>query len=196
MAFLREGFETKSTDRYMKFVAGENRFRVLSEAIDGYLYWLNAEGQLVPRDEIGGKGSKPVRVRTLEEASKKTEGSQYDCKQFIAFVVWNYTSKAMEILEITQKGIMRSLEGLSRSEDWGDPTAYDIIIDKSGEKMATEYMVRPIPPKEFAGDVTGLSKINLEALYEGGDPFLDTGVAENVSNKDFEEIKDEVPFKE
>lgn len=171
MAFLRKGFKVKESSGYMKFVAGENRIRILSDAIDGHVYWLTPDGEIIPRGDRGPEGSKPVRVRTLEEAGKKNKGAQYDCKQFLAFVVWNYASEEMEILDITQKGIMRSLEGLSISEDWGDPTAYDIVIEKEGEKLKTEYTVRPIPPKPFEEDVKGLADIKLESLYEGGDPF-------------------------
>lgn len=172
--FLRKDFEIKeSQGSYMKLAQGENRFRILSDAIDGFLYWLDANDNLVARGEMGGKGSKPIRVRSLDEAMEKTPGSQYDCKQFVAFVVYNYSEEAVQILELTQKSLIQSLQGLYRSEDWGDPKEYDIVIERKGEKLETEYAVRPIPPKKFTKDIGDVSKIRLEALYESGDPFLE-----------------------
>lgn len=186
MSFLREGFKVSETGGgYMKFAQGENKIRILTEAIDGFVYWLDGNGQLVPRGEMGGEGSKPVRVRTIKEAMQKTPGAQYDSKQFIAFVVWNYAENAMQILEVTQKGIMKFLEGLTKSEDWGDPTQYDIAVVKTGERLETEYTVRPAPPKPFTEDVAGLSKIDLEALFVGGDPFAEK-LDENVTPEEIE----------
>lgn len=186
MPFLRDDFKVSETGGgYMKFAQGENKIRILTEAIDGFVYWLDKNGELVPRGEMGGEGSKPVRTRTIKEAMQKTVGAQYDAKQFIAFVVWNYAENAMQILEVTQKGIMKSLEGLAKSEDWGDPMAYDIVIVKTGERLETEYTIRPIPPKPFTEDVAGLSKIDLDALFEGGDPFAEK-LDENVSPEEIE----------
>lgn len=187
--FLRKDFEIKEGQgSYMKLAQGENRFRILSDAIDGFLYWLDANDNLVPRGEMGGKGSKPIRVRSLDEAMEKTPGSQYDSKQFVAFVVYNYSEEAVQILELTQKSLIQSLQGLYRSEDWGDPKEYDIVIERKGEKLETEYAVRPIPPKKFIKEVGDVSKINLGALYESGDPFLD------FSNEKMDRIDiDQVP---
>jgi len=195
MAFLREDFAVKeSNNNYMRLEDGENKVRILTDAIDGYLYWLDSEGELVPRGEMGGKGSKPIRVKSLDEASKKNEGAQYDSKQFIAFVVWNYEESKMQILEVTQTTIIKALQGLEKSKDWGDVMQYDIVIERSGQKLDTEYSVRPVPPKEFKEDVSGLAKVNLEALYESGDPFEAlSGMDENLTDKEIDEVfeKDE-----
>lgn len=172
MAFLREDFKSEGGNKgYMKLGQGENRIRVLSDAIDGYLYWLDKNGEIVPKGERGGEGAKPIRVRSLEEAMEKNPGSQYDSKQFVTFIVWNYEDEAIQILELTQRSLIKAIDGLYRSEDWGDPKEYDIVIEKKGEKLETEYSVRPVPPKPFKEDVD-INGINLEALYEGGDPFL------------------------
>lgn len=189
MSFLREDFNPATGNKgYMKLGQGDNRFRILSDAIDGYVYWLDKNGEVVTRGERGGEGAKPVRVKTLDDAMAKNTGAQYESKQFVAFVVWNYEDESAQILELTQKTLIKAINGLYRSEDWGDPKGYDIVIGKKGEKLETEYTVTPIPPKPFKEDID-VSGINLEALYESGDPFLgynavtDEDYEKNIKNK-------------
>lgn len=163
--FLPENYTVpSSSDGYMKLTQGENRFRVLSSAIMGSETWIEEGnsrkpkrwpfGVSVPVEEIGDDG----------------------VKHFWAFVVWNYNAKKVQILEITQKGIMRSIRAMTKDEDWGDPKKYDIVINREGEGKATEYTVSPKPHKELDGAIKRHYEeltINLEALYEGLDPFAE-----------------------
>lgn len=168
----------------MKLVEGKNRIRILSDAIDGYVYWLDENGNVVSRKEKAPKGSKPARARTLQDCASRNPGAQNEAKQFVACVVWNYAGEAMQILELTQATVIEAIQGYAYSSDWGDPTFYDIEIEKTGQGLDTEYTVRAMPPKPFTQDITGLNKINLEALFDGGDPFL--GKAENVTLAEME----------
>lgn len=160
--FLPEGYEVPSKDNgYMKLEQGENRFRILSKALLGVEIWTAER--------------KPVRFRPEEKFEMKPEytGSP---KHFWAFVVWNYQKNQIQILEITQKTIMNAISNLSRNSKWGSPFDYDITIVRTGDGMETEYSITPDPKepldpaikKEFES-----LKINLEALYESGDPFAE-----------------------
>ena len=193
MAFLSKDFEIEKTDsnsdNYMRFEEGENRLRILTDAIEGYEYWLDSDGNIVPRNDKAGKGGKPVRRRTMADVAKESIEAQYDTRQFIAFVVWNYAKGRMQILEIKQKTIMQKLVGWSRNEDWKDLTAYDIIIKRDDSGDFTQYEVDNTLPKEFTEDISGLSKVKLEALYDNGDPFEDlTDMNENITDKEIDEI--------
>jgi hypothetical protein len=56
----------------------------------------------------------------------------------------------------------------------GDPRGYDITVIRKGQSLDTEYTVQPTPPKEFHPDVQAAfeeKKLELEAVFEGGDPF-------------------------
>lgn len=174
--FLPASYEVPSTKgNYMKFKNGANRFRILSSPILGYEYWIE--------DDKGNR--KPVRKHTAEEISlNDVEGE--NVKHFWAMPVWNYDEERVQILEITQKGIQRSLRALAKDEDWGSPLGYDIVVTRSGEKLETEYSLQPKPAKPVDKKITTKyhkMTINLEALYSGDDPFK-SSMDENVNPDD------------
>lgn len=149
-----------SPSNYMKFLDGENTFRVLSSAIVGYEYF--------------NKENKPVRSREPFEETPTDIKKDGKVKPFWAFVVWNYTTNQVQILELTQKSIMHAIKALVDSKKWGNPKGYDITVTRTGEGLDTEYTIMPNPHSETEDAIKNafLDKpIKLEALYEGKDPF-------------------------
>lgn len=150
---------------FMKLQDGVNLFRIMSPAIVGYEYWT--------------KDNKPVRVKempkeTPDDIKTGEDGEPSKIKHFWAFVVWNYQTKAIEILQITQASIQKAIREYADDKDWGNPKNYDIKITRSGQKLETEYIVSPKPAKELDEEIINkykAKKINLEALYDGGNPF-------------------------
>ena len=167
--FLPKGYKVpEPQSRYMRFEEGENKIRILSETLLGWEYWVE--------DDEGNR--KPIRVRTEEELPANIAKTGRDkAKHFWAFIVWNYQLEAIQILELTQVGIQRAIEGLYKSKDWGDVSDYDIIVKKTKtgtRDMDVEYNVIPTPKKKVAKEIEEAliaNPINLEALYEGKDPF-------------------------
>jgi len=167
MTFLPQGYELpkSSTSSYTKLESGDNKFRILGQAITGYEYFTNEK--------------KPVRSPEFPESTpnigKKDDGSINKISHFWAFPIWNYNTNKVEIFEVTQKTIQASLAGYSADEDWGDVTGYDITINKKGEKLTTEYQVRPSPKKPLASDiqeiVNNTPRPNLDAMFANGNPF-------------------------
>lgn len=160
--FLPSDYKVPKTSGYMKFVQGENKFRVLSTSIIGMEGW---------------KDKKPQRF-TMEEYDDDTANicSQFEngVSHFWAFVVWNYNDKCIQILEIKQMSIMDTIAGLVGSPDWGKPFDYDITVTRKGEGMQTKYMIQPCPKKELDKDIKAkyeATNINLEALFAGDDPY-------------------------
>jgi len=153
--------EAKDGSGYMKFKVGANKFRILSEPIMGWEYWT--------------EDSKSIRVHeypsTIPADIRKGEAPKF----FWAFVVWNFTTKAVEILEITQRTIIEPMQELIGSEEWGDPTGYSITVNRSGsDKESTTYSVVPSPAQATPAEVLQAYKdkpINLDALFDGGNPF-------------------------
>jgi len=165
-SFLPDNYERPATSggNYAKLEDGANRFRILSNAIVGWLYW--------------NSDNKPVRLRekpeTLPEDIRMENGKPDKIKHFWAFSVWNYKDNRLQILELTQASIQGPIEDLVVSADWGDPKEYDLTITKKGQKLDTEYSVQPSPHKavpEEAHKAYREARINLEALFDGGDPF-------------------------
>lgn len=169
--FLPAGYEIPEVSNYMKFEIGENRFRALSSAITGSEYWVTdpKTNKRSPK-RVRPDGRLPVEELEL---NPKTGEPEFP-KHFWAFVVWNYKAKKIQILEITQKGIHKRLRSLVKDEDWGSPLNYDIVVKRSGEGLETEYEVIPKPAKETDPMILeefSRAQINLEALYDGSDPF-------------------------
>lgn len=158
-SFLPPDYEAPAMGgNYAKIALGENRFRICSKPILGWVGW---------------KEKKPYR---FPYAKKPTESFD-QLRHFWAFIVWDYSDSNLKILEVTQATVQGGITDLSRSEDWGVPWEYDIKISKSGSDKNTKYTVQPTPKKKVADNVleaTLKKPIWLEALFlKDGDPFAD-----------------------
>lgn len=164
--FLPVNYEVPvSPGNYTKFEAGENRLRILASPIIGYEWWTEGNE--------GNEGSrKPVRVpMNVEHPS--------DAKHFWAMPVWNYKHGRVQILEITQKSIQESLRTFAAGAEWGSPLQYDVSIIRQGEGRDTKYQVIPTPHSQVRPEVKGAyqqTAVNLDALFEGKDPFASEAV--------------------
>ena len=170
--FLPKSYEVPAgQSNYMRFEQGENKFRILASPILGNEGWVTEE-----RD--GKEVRKPVRKRMDEKIVGDELGDPEKIRHFWTMPVWNYKAEMVQILEITQKKIQRTLRALAKSEDWGSPLKYDIGVHRTGETMQdTEYQVVPSPPKSVAKEIKeafDAKPINLEALFDGEDPFEKT----------------------
>ena len=171
-----------SSNGYMKLESGANRFRIVSHAIVGYEFWEENEGR------------KTVKRFRMDEPFPA------DSKHFWAFVVWNYKTSRFQILNITQIPLKISMNLLIEDEDWGSPRNYDLVITKSGEgKNNVRYEVSPKPKKPLDSEIVELWKktkpiIDLDKLFEGGNPFSeqemgeDKRITKSSKNSDEEEL--------
>lgn len=186
--FFPNDYETPSSGSgaYTKFTQGENRIRILSKPLVGVLYWVDASGNPVAKGAQPQSGNKPVRV---PYGSAETLPHGADVKHFQAFVVWNYQDNEIQIMELTQKGLMRTVTDYARNPKWGDPREYDFKITRKGSGLETEYSVM-VDPKEAIDP--GLKKayedmgVDLNQLFAGGDPFnpVKTTKEEKVDESD------------
>jgi len=188
MSFLPQDYKMpKTRSNYMKFEEGENRFRIMSSPIVGYEWWVNEGGEVRQKGDKPQSGDKPVRIRMKDKMPVDAAGNY---KHFWAMVVYNHKEDQIQILQINQSSIQSSIENIVKDEDWGDPKGnkgYDLVVTRSGEGLDTTYSVVPKPRKELSEDIIDKyksTKINLDALYDGDDPFA-TG--EEV---DLEELPD------
>lgn len=156
--FLPEDYEPpKSSSSYLKLKDGETKIRILSQPIFGWEDWKN---------------KKPIRFH-MDNKPMATDPKK-PVKHFWAFIVYNYSDAEIQIMQVTQSTIRKALESFSKDEDWGNPFEYDIKINKAGEGIETEYTINPIPHKKISAEILEAFKakpINLDALFEGTDPF-------------------------
>lgn len=158
--FLPDNYEAPSgSDNYLKLQNGENKFRILSKPIIGWLDW---------------KDKKPHRFQMQAKPEKPFDPAKA-IKHFWAFLVFDYSDQKVKILELTQSGIQKSITNLSKDDEWGAPFTYDLKINKKGVELDTEYSVTPSPKKDLSDEIkkAALEKpCNLEALYSGSDPWV------------------------
>ena len=177
--FLPSDYEVPSTSNYMKFIIGDNRFRILASPIIGWETWTEENG-----------ARKPLRTPMKKPFTVDVVDNPEEIKHFWAMPVYNYQDKRIQILEITQKGIQKTLKALARDEDWGSPVQkYDLVVTRTGDGMETRYEVLPKPASPMDDSIIKeyeTMKINLNALFDGDDPFAQG--KEKLENVDPDEV--------
>ena len=165
---------------YLKLTQGENNIRILGTLDDkakpvtgimGLLGWTTTSGD----------DGKPKRVPTRLRPGDKIPEFDERAKEFWALTAYDIDNEFVGILEITQKSIQAELVSLAEDEVWKDLREFNICINKSGEGLETRYTVMPKPKTdvpERAKELLEATPINIEALFDNGDPFaLDGGPA-------------------
>lgn len=156
--FLPKDYKLPDSNSFMKFVAGKNKFRIMSPLTTGYEYWTNE--------------NKPVRSREpfgLIEDGKTDENGKVNINHFWAVVVYNYATESLQLLEITQKGIQKYILGLVNDPDWGKPQGYDLVVTREGDGLNTKYTVAANPHKEMDAEIVAAyeaSDLDPESLFE------------------------------
>lgn len=163
MSFLPDGYKAPEGN-YAKFKPGENNFRILGSAITGYEYW-NQQNRPV---------RSPTQFLTMPSDIREDEDGKTTIKHFWMFPIWSYDNQKVQIMEVTQKSIQEAIKALVTNKKWGDPTGFDITVTKAGSGFDTTYQVMPNPHSpldQMAATAWLAMKLNLAAVYEGGDPF-------------------------
>lgn len=178
--FLPADYKEPVTGNYMKLEEGDNSFRVLGSSIQGWEYWKTID-----------KKKKPIRVTKetkipMDELEELDEDGNLKMPSFFwAFPVWNYAAQRVQILEITQKTIRQPMGVFVRNPKWGDPKGYDFIITKVKENGRTSYAVATNPPEKMDPEIkkaADATKIDLEAMYRGEDPFKTSEEKVNIDD--------------
>lgn len=148
----------RSNGCYTKLEQGPNKIRILSAPILGWEDWVD---------------NKPIRYRMNEKPDSWHDATRPG-KHFWSIVIWNYNEERIQIFHVTQGSIRKAIEDLAKDSDWGAPYFYDIKITREGEGLKTKYTVNPLPHKPVDKAVESAfyeNKCNLEALFDGQDPF-------------------------
>jgi hypothetical protein len=164
--FLPDGYEVPASGgKYFKLKTGENRLRILSKPLLGYVGWTQE-----------GNRNKPVRKPLNQFAIGEID--KRGSKHFWAMPVWDYADGSIKVWELTQKTIMGAIQALSVNKKWGNPVHYDLSITAKGDGMDREYSVLPEPRERAAPEIVSAwvalrETFDLTKLFTGGDPFGD-----------------------
>jgi hypothetical protein len=116
-------------------------------------------GDFEPREGRGGPGTADVKFA-------------------IAVPIYSYDSGKVQVLQITQKSILKEIDQISQMEDYASLLDWDLTISKKGSGLLTEYTVRPVPRKKGSQEHIDASWIEAKAegfdisrLLQGANPF-------------------------
>ena len=116
-------------------------------------------GEYVRRSNRDGTGSEPAKFA-------------------IACPVWNYDTQKVEVMQLSQKGLIRELDAISQQEDYTDLLAWDFTLGREGSGLSTEYSLRPAPQRkaedkaiEAALKEATATGFDITRLLTGGNPF-------------------------
>jgi hypothetical protein len=111
----------------------------------------------------------------MDEEIPLSECGPDGVKQVMSIKAYNYNTKNIQVWSISQKTILKAIKAYSENKKYGDPTGYDINIEKVGEGKQTRYNVIADPKEELSKAVVEADKaqgVNLDALLLNGDPFM------------------------
>lgn len=152
----------------MRLTPGNHKIRILAGAIAGYVWW----------EDTPEGGRKPGRIPLDGRPPVAFADS---VKRFLAFPIWNYELKRIQIWEISQTSIQKELKALEVDPDWGNLTEYDLQITREGQELQTRYRLSPKPKTEPDKDIQEITVLpDLNQLFKGGDPFNSEFVEEKT----------------
>ena len=160
-AWFGEGYELPVAESsFMQLEDGDNNFRILSKPVMGWEYWTTENK---PKRQRENWVEVPSDIR-IDKGGKQTK-----IKHFWSFLVYNYGTKSVQSLEITQTTIMKALQALIQNPKWGNPEKYDITINKTGKELLTKYAVVPNPHTALTPEIEKAlaeTDIKLEDIFE------------------------------
>jgi hypothetical protein len=166
-----------------KIAAGSSvRFALLSdEPLEFYEVWAEGpDGKSKPFRFASEPGPDDLSLAFGDFTRRMNrEGTGPEPIKFaLALPVYNFEAAQVQILQLSQKSIIRELDNISQMPDYDDLTAIDFILGKEGAGLNTEYKVTPVPRKKGADkDITAAwedsraAGFDIGRLLEGADPF-------------------------
>lgn len=160
---------------------GSVRFALLSdEPKEFYEAWGQSNGQSKPFRFESEPTSEDVKIEMGDFEPREGRGGPgtVDLKFAIATPCFNYDAGKVQVLQITQKSILKEIDAISQMDDYEDLLAWDFNISKKGSGLLTEYTVRPAPRKKGSQEHIDAAWIeaksegfDISRLLTGGNPF-------------------------
>jgi hypothetical protein len=166
-----------------KIAAGSSvRFCLLSdEPLEFYELWAEGpDGKAKPFRFDSEPGPDDITLALGDFTRRMNrEGTGFEAIKFcLALPVYVFDSAQVQILQLSQKSIIRELDAVSQLPDYEDILAIDFQLGKEGSGLSTEYKLTPLPRKKGADkeiaaawEETRSAGFDLSRLLEGADPF-------------------------
>ena len=178
--FFDRGHEIpEKRNQFMKLESGKNRIRFIGNPVSGFVFYGKVEREdgtetVKPYRRPESEGEFSLEEMINRNVRMKKDGEIEGQKYFVMGLVYNYQKEKLQVLEITQKSILKALKSYVDSEEYGHPSGYDLTIEKSGEGLNTEYTVIVSPPKPLSSeieDLVGETSCDLQKVFAGEYPL-------------------------
>lgn len=180
--------ESAGGDRYLNPSSiedgGSVRFCVLSEApLEGWEVWFNkAEGGMTkrvtpdyPDEELLSQLEAQLKATVSERDGRRA------IKRCASFFVYDYEAEQVRLFSANQKTLLADIERLVSDPDYSELADWDMKLSRTGKLTDTKYHVSMHPTQRSkaavgkavieAWDEACKAGYDLEALYDGGNPF-------------------------
>ena len=158
----------KNGDYRMRFMGIKGDDQLFIEGWEAWEDYVNDKGESKSRPH---RRKYEVGIKPPEELKNLDRNGEV--QYFWMVVVW-YEGEPV-IYTIKQKTVMRQIIILSEDEDdYGDPRGYDIVVKRYEDNGQVKYNVTPKPPElpsQEMLDAVADAKIDLQVIWEGGQPF-------------------------
>jgi len=144
-SFLPKDYEPESGGSdFLKLKQGDNKFRIVSNAIVGKEGWKD--------NKPFRRGGQDAKIDPSEVDNDAKSGKP-KINNYMACYVYSHDEEKVMIASFTQVGIKKAIAEYAGDEDWGNPSGYDITINRTGEGLSTKYTIKPSVPKPLKADV-------------------------------------------
>jgi len=162
--FFPDEIQTESISGYTKFVSGTpTRLRILAKPLFLWETWIEEDGKRAPK-----RFALDAKIPVSEVGADGIKQTMF-CK------VYNYETKSVQVMSVYQKQILKPLKKATLNPKYGNPTGYDIIIEREGEGMQTRYSLTADPQETMSKEVKEADEkqgVDLEAMLINADPFM------------------------
>lgn len=175
MSFFPDEVRVESTSRYTRFDKGTTTLRFLGKPVFYNETWIEEAGTRKPRRFPIGADI------PLSEAGPD------GVKQVMSIKAWNYKERCIQVCSISQKTILKAIKQYSMNPKYGDPTGYDINVEKTGEAKQTRYNVIADPKEDLQAGIVEADKntpVDLSKLITNDDPFVATAPTTTATTDD------------
>ena len=159
------------------------RFALLSDQpLEFYECWGEAaDGSVKPFRFAEDPSADDISTEMGDDYTRRQnrDGTAPEPVKFaIAAPVYNFETEGVQIMQLTQKSIIRELDGISQMEDYANLLEHDFVLGKEGNGLNTEYSLRPVPRKKGSDKAIGgawteaqESGFDIGRLLTGENPF-------------------------
>lgn len=160
------------------------RFAILSEEpLEGWEVWFtrydNKQTKRIcpqePDAELLAQLEQELNAKVTERDGRKA------IKPSVSFFVYDYDAGAVKVFSANQKTLLNDIARLTSDEDYADLSKWDVKVSRTGKSTDTKYAAMMVPSKRSdakvakavieAWDAACTAGADLQALYDGGNPF-------------------------